>query len=432
MKFNIITSEKLCEKYYRGTHGSGLEIIVIPKKQATLYALFATRYGSVDNRFKTREEKDFHDVPEGIAHFLEHKLFENSNGEDTFLRFSKLGASCNAFTSNDVTAYLFTATENYTESLEELVSFVSDPYFTAETVEKEMGIIEQELRIYEDNPHRALYVNMLLCLYENHPVKIPVGGTPESIRKITPEILYNCYNTFYNPCNMMLIVCGDIDADSVADVVNRALPTREKVFVDKDTYTEKREVHEKYREKHFPVSLPLFCIGVKDPDLKNGRNDALRRELEHTILLELLFGRGSTLFEELYGEGLINQKFDASYQVSQSFSHSVISGESREPQTVYKRILEEVEAYRTGVRRFSEEDFSRAVRMTWGMCAQVWNSTTDIGDAFLDYELVNSELCDLPEILAEITLEDIVSRLDKSYREEYFALAAVLPTEDKK
>jgi len=148
--------------------------------------------------------------------------------------------------------------------------------------------------------------------------------------------------------------------------------------------------------------------------------------------LELLFGRGSTLFEELYGEGLINQKFDASYQVSQSFSHSVISGESREPQTVYKRILEEVEAYRTGVRRFSEEDFSRAVRMTWGMCAQVWNSTTDIGDAFLDYELVNSELCDLPEILAEITLEDIVSRLDKSYREEYFALAAVLPTEDKK
>ena len=432
MKFNLIESEKLSEKYYRGTHSSGLEIIVIPKKQATLYALFATRYGSIDNRFKTREEKDFHDVPEGVAHFLEHKLFENSDGEDTFLRFSKLGASCNAFTSNDVTAYLFTATENYTESLEELVSFVSDPYFTPETVEKEMGIIEQELRMYEDNPHRALYENMLLCLYENHPVRIPVGGTPETIRKINPEILYNCYNTFYNPCNMMLIVCGDIDAESVAGVVDRKLPEREKVFVDKGTYTEKREACEKYREKRFPISLPLFCIGVKDPDLKDGRNDALRRELEHTILLELLFGRGSSLFEELYDEGLINQKFDASYQVSQSFSHSVISGESREPKKVYKRVLDEAEAYRTGKKKFSEEDFARAVRMTWGMCAQVWNSTTDIGDAFLDYELVNSELCDLPEILADITVDDINARLDKSYREEYFALAAVLPTEDKK
>ncbi len=430
MNFNTVTSDRLAEKYHRGKHKSGLDVIVIPKKQATLYALFATRYGSVDNRFKTSLEKDFHDVPEGIAHFLEHKLFENSDGEDTFLRFSKLGASCNAFTSNDVTAYLFTATENYYESLEELISFVSDPYFTKETVEKEMGIIEQELRMYEDNPHRALYENMLLCLYENHPVRIPVGGTPETIRKITPELLYDCYNTFYNPCNMMLIVCGDVDENEVARVIDSTLPEREKVYVEKGQYNEKAEVCEKYREKHFPISLPLFCVGVKDPDLSCGKNDALRRELEHTILLELLFGGGSSLFEELYLEGLINQKFDASYQVSASFSHSVISGESREPKRVYERILEETEAYRSGKKAFGEKDFARAVRQTWGMCAQVWNSTTDIGDAFLDYELVNSELCDLPEILSSITLEDIKARLDKSYREEYFALAVVSPTEE--
>ncbi|MBQ9975168.1 MAG: insulinase family protein [Clostridia bacterium] len=430
MNFNTVTSDRLAEKYHRGKHKSGLDVIVIPKKQATLYALFATRYGSVDNRFKTSLEKDFHDVPEGIAHFLEHKLFENSDGEDTFLRFSKLGASCNAFTSNDVTAYLFTATENYYESLEELISFVSDPYFTKETVEKEMGIIEQELRMYEDNPHRALYENMLLCLYENHPVRIPVGGTPETIRKITPELLYDCYNTFYNPCNMMLIVCGDVDENEVARVIDSTLPEREKVYVEKGQYNEKAEVCEKYREKHFPISLPLFCVGVKDPDLSCGKNDALRRELEHTILLELLFGGGSSLFEELYLEGLINQKFDASYQVSASFSHSVISGESREPKRVYERILEETEAYRIGKKAFGEKDFARAVRQTWGMCAQVWNSTTDIGDAFLDYELVNSELCDLPEILSSITLEDIKARLDKSYREEYFALAVVSPTEE--
>lgn len=432
MNFTEIRSERLSEKYYRGTHESGLEIIVIPKKQSTLYALFATRYGSIDNRFKTAGEKDFHEVPEGVAHFLEHKLFENSDGEDTFLRFSKLGASCNAFTSNDVTAYLFTATENYYESLSELIGFVSDPYFTAETVEKEMGIIEQELRMYEDNPHRALYENMLLCLYKNHPVRIAVGGTPETIRKITPEILYNCYNTFYNPCNMMLIVCGDIDCNGVERVVSATLPEKEKVFVEKDSYTEQKEVAEKYREKHFPISLPLFCIGVKDPDLSSGRNDALRRELEHTILLEMLLGHSSSLFEELYDKGLINHKFDSSYQVSATFSHTVISGESRQPREVYERVVEEISDYREGRKSLSAEDFSRAVKMTWGMCAQVWNSTTDIGDAFLDYELVNSELCSLPDILSDITLEDIKARLDKSYREEYFALAQVSPSEDKK
>ena len=430
MNFNLTESARLGEKYFRGKHESGLEIIVIPKKQATLYALFASRYGSVDNRFKTREEKDFHDVPEGVAHFLEHKLFENSNGEDTFLRFSKLGASCNAFTSNDVTAYLFTATENYYESVEELITFVSDPYFTPETVEKEMGIIEQELRMYEDNPHRALYENMLLCLYENHPVRIPVGGTPETIRKITPETLYNCYNTFYNPCNMMLIVCGDVDEKRIAEAVDKTLPKRDKVFVDKGSYTEKKEVCEKYREKFFPISLPLFCIGVKDPDLRSEKNDVLRRELEHTILIEMILGRGSSLFEELYSEGLINQKFDASYQASTSFSHTVISGESRDVDAVYRRVLDEIEAYRNGTKVLLPEDFSRAVKLTWGMCAQVWNSTTDIGDAFLDYELVNSDVTDLPDVLSSIKLDDIKARLDLSYREEYFALAAVKPLKE--
>ena len=251
MDFKKIVCDKFQETYFKGVHESGLEVIVIPKKQATLYSLFATRYGSVDNEFKVEGEENFHTVPAGVAHFLEHKLFENSNGEDTFLRFSKLGASCNAFTSTDTTAYLFTATENYYESLEELVSFVSDPYFTPETVEKEMGIIEQELRMYEDNPHRVLYENMLTCLYEAHPVRISVGGTVESIHEITPDILYTCYNTFYNPCNMMLIVCGDVLCDKVAEVVTRSLPKREKVKVVKKPITEKREVNIPYFEKEF-------------------------------------------------------------------------------------------------------------------------------------------------------------------------------------
>ncbi len=432
MIFEKRESTRLKEVYFRGQHSSGLEIIVIPKKQTTLYSIFATRYGSVDNKFKRAGEKDFHEVPAGVAHFLEHKLFENSNGEDTFLRFSKLGASANAFTSNDVTAYLFTATENYYESLEELVSFVSDPYFTKATVEKEMGIIEQELRMYEDNPHRALYENMLLCLYENHPVRISVGGTVETIREITPEILYNCYDTFYNPCNMMLIVSGDVDENKVFEIVDKTLPYRDKVQVEKAEYDEKREVSEKRREKAFPVSLPLFCIGVKDPDLKGEGRDIMKREFEHTLLLEILFGHGSEFYESLYTKGLINHKFDASYQVSKSFSHTVISGESRDVDAVLLAVERELEAYRTGEKTISAEDFERAQALTWGMCVQVWNSTTDIGDAFLDYELLNADVLDLDTVLYSITPDDLVKRLEKSYAPDLIAMSVVVPKGDRK
>ena len=429
MNYTEYTCPKLSERYFKGVHSSGLEIIVIPKKQRTLYALLSTRYGSINNRFKLSGEKDFHDVPEGVAHFLEHKLFENSNGEDTFLRFSKLGASCNAFTSNDVTSYLFTSTENYHESIKELISFVFDPFFTPETVQKEMGIIEQELRMYEDNPNRALYENMLTCLYKNHPARISVGGTVDSIKKITSDTLYFCYNTFYNPYNMFLIVCGDITPEEVSDIVDRTIPKKEKVLVDKADFFEDEGVACEFHTAHFPVSLPLFRIGVKDPDLDKSLNAPLRRELEHNILLELLFGHSSALFEELYEAGLINHKFDASYQVSLTFSHSVMSGESRDVRRVYQRVKKEVEAYRCGEKTFSQKDFDRVVKMTYGMCAQVWNSTTDIADAVLDYELTNSRLCDLPDILASITLDDIKKRLDRSYKSEYFVLSEVLPNE---
>ena len=430
MKFEKIVCEKLSETYFKGVHESGLEVIVIPKKQTTLYSLFATRYGSVDNEFKVEGEENFHSVPAGVAHFLEHKLFENSNGEDTFLRFSKLGASCNAFTSNDVTAYLFTATENYYEALHELVSFVSDPYFTPETVEKEMGIIEQELRMYEDNPHRVLFENMLTCLYRTHPVRISVGGTVESIHEITPDVLYTCYNTFYNPCNMMLIVCGNVECDKVAEVVTRALPKREKVKVIKAPISEKREVNIPYFEKEFSVSLPLFCIGIKECDL--APDNIMKRELEHNLIHELLFGRGSNLFENLYSKGLINHKFDASYHVAKNFSYAVISGESRDPVAVFDEVKKEIGAYRRGEKTITDKDFERVVALTWGMCAQVFNSTTDIGDAFLDYELIGEDIARLPDVLYSISKEDLVKRLETSYGEECMALSTIVPFKEAK
>ncbi|MBR5817040.1 MAG: insulinase family protein, partial [Clostridia bacterium] len=223
MNFTELRSARLRESYYLGRHKSGLEVIIIPKKQRTFYATLAAKYGSRDNCFKISPDSDFITVPDGIAHFLEHKLFENEDGSDTFSRFAALGASANAYTSNDMTAYLFSATDNYYESLEVLLDFVTHPYFTAETVAKEMGIIEQELKMYEDNPHRWLYQEIVQSLYHNNTVRLNVGGDVESIHKITHEILYKCYNTFYSLNNMVLIISGDAECERVEEVLDKTL-----------------------------------------------------------------------------------------------------------------------------------------------------------------------------------------------------------------
>ena len=206
MRFYTTENQRLQEKYYRGKHASGLEVVIVPKAHKKAFALFGTRYGSVHRTFKTDRDTDFVTVPDGIAHFLEHKLFENEDGSDTFAHFAALGASCNAFTSTEMTAYLFSATDKYYENLAVLLGFVTRPYFTPETVEKEMGIIGQEIRMCHDEPFHQLYYGLLDALFVNHNVKVDIAGTEETISHITSDILYRCYNTFYNLNNMLLVL----------------------------------------------------------------------------------------------------------------------------------------------------------------------------------------------------------------------------------
>ncbi|MBQ5746997.1 MAG: insulinase family protein [Clostridia bacterium] len=287
MKYTKHESSLLKETYYRGIHKSGLETIIIPKNQMTAYALFATRYGSSDSTFKKGDGEGFITVPDGIAHFLEHKLFENEDGSDTFSRFAELGASANAYTSTDMTAYLFSATENYYESLEVLLDFVTHPYFTPETVNKEMGIITEELRMYEDNPYRWLYQELQKLLYVNNTVRIPVGGTEESIREITADILYDCYNTFYNLHNMVLIVCGDVTTEGVEAVMDKVLHVSPDSKPERMRAEEPRCVKDSYSEKVFPISRPMFNIGLKETDFPDGGDLYIKREFEHSIICEL-------------------------------------------------------------------------------------------------------------------------------------------------
>ncbi len=414
MKFNKFSNELLSECYYKGVHKSGLEVIVIPKKQMTLYALFATRYGSMDNTFKTNNS-EYITVPDGIAHFLEHKLFESDDGTDTFSRFTKLGASANAYTSNEVTSYLFSATENYYESLEVLLDFVTHPYFSKENVEKEMGIIEQELKMYEDNPYRWMYQELVKCLYQKNTVNIPVGGTVESIHEITADILYDCYNTFYNLNNMVLIVCGDVELDKIETVMDKTLVKSEDIKLEKKSVDEPREVAREYSEKSFPVALPIFNIGLKDVDVNVSGREYIKREFEHLLIAELIFGKTTDFYNRLYSEGLINQKFGTSYYASKSWGFFIASGESREPKKVLEEIKKELELWRSKKLRIDPSDFERAKKVMYSACIQAWNSTSDIAEGFLDYYLADADMMELSEVLSAISIEDVEKRLVTSY-----------------
>ena len=237
-----VKSDRVGDRYYEVKHPSGLRIFVYPKEQNnSTYAVFGTRYGSVDTTFKRSDEADACTVPAGIAHYLEHKLFESEDG-DAFARYAKTGANANAYTSFDVTCYLFSCTENVYESLEILLDFVQSPYFTEQTVQKEQGIIGQEIRMYDDDPQWRVMFNLLEALYHKHPVKVDIAGTVESIAQITPELLYRCYHTFYNLNNMVLCVAGNVELNKVLDLCDRMLKPSKPVEIERIFEEEPREV----------------------------------------------------------------------------------------------------------------------------------------------------------------------------------------------
>ena len=295
ISFSVKENKMLEEKYYTFKHKTGLDVYVFPKNMTTSYAIFATKYGAIDNKFKLAGDKEFTSVPDGIAHFLEHKLFECEGGVDAFELFAKTGANANAFTSNTMTAYLFSCTEKLYESLEILLDFVTHPYFTEKTVQKEQGIIGQEIRMYEDNPGARLHKELMKALYKKNKMKIDVAGTVESISEITADVLYKCYNTFYNLNNMVLVVCGNADVEEVASVCDKVLKESMPFDVIRDTEDddEPREVNEKRAYSYLDVSKPLFAIGIKDSDIPNDPQERIKKAYGFEILDEMLFSQSS-------------------------------------------------------------------------------------------------------------------------------------------
>ena len=411
------------EKYYYTKHKSGLEIYVIPKDFATSFAMFSTKYGAIDNCFKLEGEAEFHEVPDGIAHYLEHKMFENEDGVDTFSRFAKYGANANAFTSGTMTSYLFSCTEHLKENLEILLDYVSKPYFTPENVEKERGIIGQEIRMYEDNPGSAIYYNLLEAMYEKNQTRINVAGTVESIAEITPELLYDCYYTFYNFSNMTLCVSGRADMEMVLDAVDRILPEREQKTIVRNYYSEKPEVFKKRTSAEFEVAKPMFLIGVKYIDISSDSRVRMKKKTEMGILTDMLFGSTSPFAIDVYESGLVNG-FDAGYDHGRDSSKILLEGETDDPEAVYEKFVSYIEKNRQ--EGLSREDFDRIKRASYASYIKMFDSTK-LAQSFTYMIHDDCDPFDYGEALKSVTFEEVEALFEKLFHEDYYAMSVVNP-----
>ncbi len=420
-------NKKLGEKYYYFKHESGLAVYVFPKDLTTTYALFGTNYGSVDNTFRTDKNEEFTTVPDGIAHFLEHKMFESEDGEDLFEKFARTGASANAYTSFMHTMYLFSCTEKFKESLEILLDGITSPYFTKENVAKEQGIIAQEIRMYEDTVADACFQGMLKSMYASNNVRIPIAGTVESISEITPEVLYKCYNTFYNLNNMALCVCGNIDVNEVIEVCDKIFKKAPKIDIESIWSTEKEppEVASERFTRKMQLSKPIFNIGIKDIDISESAAERLKKRVIMETLSECMFGESSEFSVSLYEEGLIRNPLSLYVDHNRVFSFIELHGESDDPEEVFARFKKYVEE--TKKNSISEEIFTRVLRSAYGEIIGIFDSVSSIANEFLSFIMEDYDIFDYIETFEKITLDDINSALCKLFDEKYYTLATVFP-----
>jgi len=430
--WQIIENRELREKLYWRTLDPGLDLYVLPKAgYQKKYAAFATHFGSIDSKFQVNGSEEIVTVPDGVAHFLEHKLFEDEEGDVTS-RFAALGASSNAYTTFTHTNYLFSCTGHFRENLELLLNFVQEPYFTAASVQKEQGIIGQEIRMYEDHPQWRVFFNLLAALYHEHPVRIDIAGTVESIARITPDVLYQCYRTFYHPSNMAVFVVGDLDPDAVSDQVAENLARHKhgplgsirRFFPD-----EPPEIARQRVTQELVVSEPLFNLGFKDPRAASleGR-ELLRRETAMELLLEIIFGESEPLYNELYEDGLIDDNFDYGYTAEKTYGYTLISGETRDPELLYRRIMDGLEKFRKD--GFTEEQFERHRRNQLGSFMQRFNSLEFIANNYLAYRFRGTDLFAYPAVLQEVKGEDLMELMAENLDPQRHAVSLILPREE--
>lgn len=426
-----IEFKQLDETLYYEKLENGLDVYILPKKGfSKTFVTFTTKYGSVDRTFVPLGESQSITVPDGIAHFLEHKMFEKEDG-DVFQKFSEYGASANAFTSFTRTAYLFSSTDNIYKSTETLLNFVQEPYFTEATVNKEKGIIGQEITMYDDQPDWRLYFGTIENMYHTHPVKIDIAGTIESIDGITADHLYTCYNTFYHPSNMLLFAIGAVEPEEMMAFIRENQGKKEfpePTPIQRFFEEEPTDVAVKERTLHMDVQKPKVYMGLKAKDTNLSGREMLKHELSVQIALELIFGRTSSFYERVYDEGLIDESYAFDFTLEKGFGFALIGSDSTEPDALAKAIKTELEIYEKGA-QFASTDLERIKRKKIGFFLRALNSIEFIANQFTRYSFNDMNLFDVVPVLEELTIEDLTKAFASIQGESQQTVFKVLPTE---
>lgn len=414
------------ETLYHAVLENGLHIYVDPKPEfSKYYAFFATNYGGMDVKFRLNGQQQ--DTPEGVAHFLEHKMFDTEDG-NALQDLAANGASPNAFTSNAITGYYFECTEKFEDNLKTLLSFVSVPWFTPESVDKEQGIIGQEIRMVEDDPNWRVYMNLTNCLYHHHAIKTSVIGTQESIAQITDQTLYACHKAFYDPSNMVLTVAGNVDPEEIVRIAREILPAgnrpeigRDHGAPEPDTAAQPEAVLE------MEVSTPVFLLGFKaDAPPEDGR-EKLRQALTGELAYEALLGASSALYAKLYGQGLINRSFSGGYEEYPGCAFLCAGGESSDPGAVRSAVQEEIRrVVREGI---DDALWNRLKKAAYGSRVRSLNYFENICIELAQGHFGGTEYFTFPEVYDQIRKEDAQEFIRRWMTPERTALSVVMPGE---
>ena len=419
---------RLDERVWRETLPNGLDVILLPRQGfSRKIAYFVTDFGSIHTDF-TFAGKEHH-VPMGVAHFLEHKLFDMPDGRDVTAEFAAFGAHTNAFTSYDMTAYYFSCTEHFEECLRILLEFVSTPCFTEESVRKELGIIDQEIGMNEDTPDSRVYENLMQAAYHSHPIRVPILGTRESIREITPEILHTCHRAFYTPGNMLLCVVGDVDPDAVTAIARQVLGDEPREVGRKlRDWNEPRECPIQILRTEMEVAMPMFSLLFKCPHPGFGE-EGIRREITAELACEILFGESSELYQKLYEEGIIDTSFGGGFEIIDGCAMLLISGDSDAPETVRDAIL--AQAAKLASEGIAEADYARMLRCALGSRIKGLDNFDSTCFRLCAYHLTDFDYFDFPRIYESITPEEIRRFLADFVREDSCALSMIYPNQQE-
>ncbi len=424
----IIENSKIKEKLYIEKLSNGLTVMVLPKKTRKKYIVWSANVGSIDNKFYAPGEEELTVLPDGIAHYLEHKLFEQKNGTNSLDILTSIGVEANAYTTNDHTAYLYECTDNFDEALDEFMDYVQNPYFTDENIEKERGIIEQEIMMYGDYPEWSIYMNAMKCMYKDNEINIDVAGTKETISKIDKDKLYKLYNSFYRPENMIIVLSGDFIPEEIIEKIKQRIKLKSIKGETKRIYNKEQDnVNQKFIEKEMNISMPSVLIAYKDTDLTSNK---VKKYIAIDILGTLIIGKSSRLFKELYESGKIFSTPTVSYEFSKTFAHILIEVQTNFVHDVINGIDEQIQFLKDN--GLDNESFERAKKKVYGDMVKDYNDVSNIATGIVTDYFREINSFDYFEEFNSLNKEYVEKVLQDLFIEDKKVISVIKPINEKK